>query len=382
MQTDLPTRWTWARRSSQPVEYKATFNDGETAANQAAVLRPDLVAGVLRIFGADGLEIRTWAFSDLRELPDHGHRNAIVLTKEGSEERLLVRGRTAMSDLSSLAPKLRKKQVDRGQLGRVWRWAFGTVVAMALLLFVIIPGLADNLARYVPPDREVAFGRTFVKHMTNLLVDEHIEKKVCVSGQTQHALNDFANSIAADLELEYPIEVSVLNISLVNAFAMPGGQVVVTRGLIDEAQNGEEVAAVVAHEVGHVVNKDPTRIALRAAGSAGLLSMFLGDFAGGGLIAVLSEQLLNAGYTRDAETAADAFAHQAMAQKGLSPHALSDFFERLQESYGDADGVVAAFMSHPRFADRIAAADAAHGGDLEGEAFTADEWANLRSICS
>lgn len=65
---------------------------------------------------------------------------------------------------------------------------------------------------------------------------------------------------------------------------MPGGLIILFRGLIDAAESSDEVAAVYAHELGHVVARDPTRIALRSAGSIGVLGLLLGDFAGGAVV--------------------------------------------------------------------------------------------------
>ena len=98
-----------------------------------------------------------------------------------------------------------------------------------------------------------------------------------------------------------PLTVIVLDDPMVNAFAAPGGQIVFFRGMIESAESPDELAAVMAHEVGHVVARDPTRLALRSVGSVGLLGLLLGDFAGGGLIVVLADQLLDSSYSREAE---------------------------------------------------------------------------------
>ena len=153
------------------------------------------------------------------------------------------------------------------------------------------------------------------------------------------------------------------------------------RGLLDLAETPEEVAAVLAHEIGHVVHRDPTRLALRSAGSAGILSLALGDATGGAFAAVMAEAALGAGHSRAAETAADGFAHEMLTAAGLPPEALGALFTRLEEIAPDTDGVLRHFMSHPALAERIAAADAA-GGEVAGEpALAPEDWAALRAIC-
>ena len=84
----------------------------------------------------------------------------------------------------------------------------------------------------------------------------------------------------------------------------PGGRLVFFRGLLEEAENPDEVAAVLAHEIGHVVYRDPTRDALRSAGSLGVLGLLFGDFAGGTVALFIANQLINASYSQAAEARA------------------------------------------------------------------------------
>jgi len=183
--------------------------------------------------------------------------------------------------------------------------------------------------------------------------------------------------------LETPLTVHVLDHPMVNAFALPGGYVVFFQGLIDEAETPEEIAAVFAHEIGHVVARDPTRIALRSAGSIGVLGLLFGDFAGGAVVLFLAEQIIRADYTQEAEAAADSFAHEALLAVDLPPSAVATLFDRLSRHYHEDDaGLLEHFNSHPAMGDRIAAArDAEPEGALFRPILTDNEWAALQRIC-
>ena len=111
-------------------------------------------------------------------------------------------------------------------------------------------------------------------------------------------------------------------------------------GLLKKAASPEEVAGVVGHELGHVVNRDPTRLAFRSAGSVGILGMLVGDFTGGGLILVLTERLIAASYSQDAETAADEFAYEILGRAGLPTAPIGDFFDRMSEIVGEKRWIV------------------------------------------
>ena len=78
--------------------------------------------------------------------------------------------------------------------------------------------------------------------------------------------------------------------------------VYVFRGLIAKAETADEVAGVIAHEIGHVAHRDGTRAVLQGAGLSFLFGMLLGDFVGGGAVVFAAKTVLQSSYSREAET--------------------------------------------------------------------------------
>ena len=99
-----------------------------------------------------------------------------------------------------------------------------------------------------------------------------------------------------------------------NAFALPGGHIYVFQGLIDRAQSPDELAGVLAHEIGHVAHRDGTRTVLQTAGLSFLFGMMLGDFFGGGAVVIAAKTVLRSSYSRRVEAAADTYSVDADAQ--------------------------------------------------------------------
>jgi beta-barrel assembly-enhancing protease len=203
----------------------------------------------------------------------------------------------------------------------------------------------------------------------------------CESALGKAALEKMFTRVRTGADLPYEVELHVLETDMINAFALPGGIVVVMEGLLTAAETPEEVAAVLAHELGHVAARDPTREALRSAGSIGVLGLLFGDFAGGSLALVMMNQLINADYSQEAEARADAFALKQMTDNGLPPSALATFFRRIEALAGETPGVLAHFASHPEMGDRIAAAEAATAPAVVEPLLSEDEWKNLQWIC-
>ncbi len=255
---------------------------------------------------------------------------------------------------------------------------------MALIIFVLVPLMADQLARILPPEGERALGDATFEQIRGVLDDTGLAPvRVCEAEAGRVALDAMLARLAPEVDsLPYPVRLSVLDHELLNAFTLPGGRIILFRGLIEAAESPDEVAAVLAHEIGHAVHRDPTRDALRTAGSIGVLGLLFGDFAGGSVVLFLANSLINAQYSQAAEARADEYAHALLKQAGLSPAALGTMFVRLREEYGDTSGFVAHFASHPTLAARIAASEAAADGVSETEpVLGARQWQALSGIC-
>jgi Zn-dependent protease with chaperone function len=208
--------------------------------------------------------------------------------------------------------------------------------------------------------------------------------QLCENDAGRAALDRMATRLNPNPELPYPLRVDVIDHGLVNAAALPGGRILLFRGLIDAAGNPEEVAGVLAHEIGHVVYRDPTREALRAAGTAGILGLLLGDIFGASIVVVASDAVLNASYQREAEVRADETAYRLLAAAELPSRPFADFFLKMREKYGETPEFLKLVASHPGLEIRAQhAAEADRIGDGPYEPVLSDrDWIALRGICS
>ena len=135
-----------------------------------------------------------------------------------------------------------------------------------------------------------------------------------------------------------------------NAFALPNGTIVVTDALVSMSSPGM-LAGVMGHEIGHVAEQHGLRQMYRATGAFVLISMLAGD-TGPVLEELLLEGnlLLSLSYSREHELAADRFGYKLVEQAGLGTDGLSEFFDRLQKSFGNQDA--GWFGTHPGFEER------------------------------
>lgn len=153
----------------------------------------------------------------------------------------------------------------------------------------------------------------------------------------------------------YDLHFSVEPSPEVNAFAVPGGNIVVLSRLLDEAKDDDEIAGVLAHEIGHVIGRHFLRSALHRAGIWVCLRAILGEQGRDAAMMLSNFVDLDAlRYGRAQATAADATAVKLTWQADYNPEGLISFFERLAKKEGSSHiKVLEFFSSHPMTSERI-----------------------------
>lgn len=161
-------------------------------------------------------------------------------------------------------------------------------------------------------------------------------------------------------EAPYEFQLGFLDEDAPNALALPGGHILVTRGLLDMLESENEVAFVLAHELGHFANRDH----LRALGRAMVLGLAFAAVTGSGAGAATPQTLgvvrtlAERGFSRDQERDADAFGLQLLQARYGHVNGSTGFFDRLQAhpAFRDEGGALGAWMAtHPHSGDRIEA---------------------------
>jgi beta-barrel assembly-enhancing protease len=214
---------------------------------------------------------------------------------------------------------------SKGRWRREALLALVVFAALALLVIGGARGLAESAAMRLPPALDEKLGRpTWVAlEMSGQRCDDPSAERYASS-----VLEPLRTALGAT---PFNFQLMVVDDEQVNAFALPGGFVVVNSGLLAQAESGEEVAAVLAHELSHVTARHSTR---RLAGSLGVsaaLALVFGvvDF---GAPAYTLAYLAGLGYERAQESEADDQGLALLMRAGISPLGMATFFERMSGS--------------------------------------------------
>ncbi len=351
------------------------FFDGQTAASQPAdiEIRNDalviqLASGAPRHWSLSGLE----AASPVREHQD-------LRLKHASEPaaRLTVPAGPAADLILARARHLQ----SRFSMRRVMKFVAILIIGFVCVAVVgyAVLNLAPQQVAAVLPDNMRAL---LADHAERSFLNDH---KICNNSDGVVVLRDMADRVAAADPNSEGFTIRVIDMPFVNAFALPAGRIVLTNRLIQAADGPDEVAGVIAHELGHTNLRHPEASFVRVVGLQILLSVFTGgtssDTVGGlaGLLAILS-------YSRAAEIEADAYAVRLLTDARVDPKGLRHFFEKLYKkefslTTGALKDLTDMLSTHPGTKERIEQIQPLPPGAAE-PVITKDQWRQLKGICN
>jgi Zn-dependent protease with chaperone function len=272
----------------------------------------------------------------------------------------------------------------RRQRHAVIGWTIVATVALVAVSYWGVPAIADRLAPVVPLAAERRMGDAVNMQVRNQLDTRNAGAAFeCGNGEAEKAGRTALDKVVKRLEgaasLRLPLHSTVIRRPEANALALPGGQIYIFRGLIEKADNADEVAGVIAHEIGHVANRDGTKGVLQGAGLSFLFGMLLGDFVGGGAVVLAAKTVLQSSYSREAESAADRYAAYLMKKAQGDTRALATMLDKIG---GATEPGMKILLDHPETKARIAAINhiAANGPTVPF--LSPAEWAALKRICA
>lgn len=174
-------------------------------------------------------------------------------------------------------------------------------------------------------------------------------------------LKRFKDALKKDKDQpQYNFEIAIIKSSEVNAFALPGGKIVIYTGLIEKSKNVEEVAGVLAHEIAHVTKRHGLERVISGLGIVVLAQLVLGDISGSLEIIIEGAELISiAQFSQHQESEADAVGFELLKNSAIDPRGLASFFQKLEDSKSEsnqsAEELIGLISTHPSNNKRIEA---------------------------
>ena len=228
----------------------------------------------------------------------------------------------------------------------------GVCVVVVWLGQLAVSAMVQSLVARLPASVERRIGDEAMKELQDemfFIADSNrVAHLVALAGPLMNSIRGTTNFQYYIVEEDDP-----------NAFALPGGHVIVTTGLLQMCDRPEQLLGVLAHEVAHLTQKHGVRKAVSAAGPFLILRVFLGGSGGGmsRLLSGASDLLIRSSFSQEYETEADEEGWRVLVAARIDPRGMRESFEKLQ-SYEIARKysveMPQAFASHPALSKRIA----------------------------
>jgi predicted Zn-dependent protease len=363
--------------------HEGRFSDGRTATVVPAAVRLTPQGVEITPTGRQGP--LTWPYGELTAASSVSKGMSDVLLSHAATPgaTLFVGDRAFVVALVAKAPHLTASR-------QRWRVALPLMaVCAAIVLIAVALWFADvsptrAVARLLPADVRQSLGRQVVTSLGR-------GHRTCLTPDGSAALKRLTERLSAWTG-SARFAVSVLDWDLVNAFAAPGEQIILTRALIEQANSPDEVAGVLAHEMGHGLELHPESSIIRAIGLSAAVDLMLGGSSG--TLANIGILLAQLGYSRVAEREADAHAVRILRSASVASKGFGDFFERLEpkrvqsatgakgESKSDRVGtrLLTIMSTHPATEERIAMVRSQPPYPATPALSDAD-WQALRQMC-
>ncbi|NOT37268.1 MAG: M48 family metallopeptidase [Saprospiraceae bacterium] len=325
--------------------YKAKYYFGPRGAFDEVEV--EIMPGELKISKADGNNI-FWTLREIKAHPDNdNNKTYFSYSDNNGQSHLEILGQNFLSDLRSKSTSFSIIKPYKRYAGCYKFLALLGILLIGFWIFYafILPKLVDKTASAIPYSWEQEMGVPIFKQI-------QLQEKIDSSRSI--LIDSFFQSLNWDSL--FPSQVYFSNSEVVNAFALPGGKIIVYSGLIHKMESYTELVALLGHEYGHIEKRHVFRGMVQSLSTYAAVSLLLGDITA--ISAVFMEQanrIYNLKYSRAYETESDEFGFQKMKEKRIDPQGIITLFTRLKDSNDSSSvGSIPDFLStHPGVEERI-----------------------------
>ncbi|WP_258102641.1 M48 family metallopeptidase [Marinoscillum sp. MHG1-6] len=224
----------------------------------------------------------------------------------------------------------------------------GIIVGIFLLGWV-----AFTLFKWIPDSPELSVSVETEQEIGDLLAQNIKNQYEVVENDTiNQAVFEIKKRLLASIgPTDYDYEICVVKQPMPNAFATLGGHIFIFTGIMELTDSPEELAAVLAHEMGHVEERHVVNKIIKEMGINVVFSILTGSDPI--LVGEIAKATISSSFDRTQESKADEFALKTLENASLSPRHVSTIFRKLKEQHEEPDARLEFLMSHPNINKRI-----------------------------
>jgi TPR repeat protein len=358
-------------QSSSSLQPQGWFCDGKTAQRWPVEVKVKPDALLIRVMGE--LRVNIWPLQGLNFQLDEGQLPAVIRAyKDGQRVDVTDPKYITILRKTPAARLTGKNFWNNLDAKEAFTWS-AAVYVLLIALYFVWPLIADAIAPAIPERYIQATGDREMKFLSS-----HAHK--CTAEDGQKTLNKIVARLAPD-QVANGLTINLFDGSEINAYAVPPNRIIVMDGLVRNLSSGDEIVAVIAHEIGHIKAKHAARLITRNLG-ASLIATLVGVDQ--------TVMLLSKAHSRDMEREADKLGLEMMQTQHISPAIMVDLFhefakiEQKQNNTGIMSLKLLSYLaSHPLTSAREKMAQQAASAykDPRTPTLTDSEWKSLQTMC-
>jgi Zn-dependent protease with chaperone function len=353
-----------------PAAGSAAYFDGMSNRRRAVTLR---FADRLELCENDRT-LAAWAYADIRRVDGPSGMLRLSCLTAPALARLEVRDAALSAELVARCPRVDDNTPGRRGVAAIVGWSLAATASIVAVVLFGLPLIADRLTPLVPEAFERRIGEVADSQVKALF-----DAKACDNAAGQKAFVKLITAIREAAGLDTSVQSGVLSTAVPNAFALPGGKVYLFNGLLAKADNADEIAGVLAHELGHLKHRDSMRGLIHDGATSFLVGLLFGDITGSSALIFASRTMVTTSHSREAEHDADTFAIDVMHRLGRPAKPTGELLFRVT---GKESGKgLSILSSHPLTEDRLARMSREDRPASGPPLLTPEEWRALKSIC-
>lgn len=362
------------------VDLNARYTDGKTSRVYPVML--DTTRQGLKIISSETHEVlAAWNFGDMHVTQDWQKDSGGII----AHKRLAGAAITCDNQSTFIALLARLDKKDRATF-KVPLSIPSILLSLAAAVAVVMVGYPlygkamDLAALLIPPAAEKKFGDLEVAAFGK-------EFEACDDKQTTASLEKIINHLVRSSDLKgQHIDVHLYKTEMANAFALPGNNMAVLTGFLKSAASEDEIAGVMAHELGHISHRDALRLTLQSQGYSLMTHLITGSsgaYSGIGKFASIAQTLQ---YTREKEELADAYAANLLPKAGYSKRGLANFLGRMLtgakgKTLQTLEDNFSFLSTHPATHERLAKLQPSRNATASRNILSPSEFRALKNAC-
>ncbi|MEM7059022.1 MAG: M48 family metalloprotease [Pseudomonadota bacterium] len=358
------------------LEAEAVFFDAQSGLSTEVVL--SFGERSLVIMALDDRALAHWPLVTLRSPSKRDDHSVKIAPDQGAEDYVSVRDTEMIRAIQTVCPNLYTAPTKPPRRRVPRRYLVGAlIVLLAISAYLGFPAMLRHIIDDIAPEQERRLGMAMRSEMIKTLGTRNVIWQ-CVDSEGLKAIEAITGRVAAGSE-QLP-QVSIIDLPIAGTLLLPGGEILIFRGLLDKTKTPEAMAGLLAHQMAHLETRDALNHSIASFAIIDLVKFWWGAQPEDQVIEDATEAFLSRPYSEAVELSADMRTTLALAATGLPTRP----FAADLEDWGSLDQSPLSFSTrHPGGSDRAAKVRGADkvGGNSFKPALDDRSWLALGNIC-